>query len=116
MMLYSLPCLLEEDTCRFQTIQLEFLKAKDILEMHMLHVHGRPEWRYKCNCCDRDTLVKDDKVEDIIKVEKKAICVKAEEASRNPQTVDETSHQRILIYNWENWQQLVTVYLQFQTN
>ena len=56
--------------------------------MHMLHVHGRPEWRYKCNCCDRDTLVKDDKAEDIIAVEKKALCDKVEEVKE-----DETSHQ-----------------------
>ena len=33
MKLYSLPCLLEGDICRFQTIQLEFPKAKEILEM-----------------------------------------------------------------------------------
>ena len=39
MKLYSLPCLLEEDTCRFRTIKLEFSKAKEILELHMKYVH-----------------------------------------------------------------------------
>ena len=39
MKLYSLPCILEEDTFRFRTIKLEFSKAKEILEMHMKHVH-----------------------------------------------------------------------------
>ena len=52
MKLYSLPCLLEGDICRFQTIQLEFPKAKEILEMHMILVHGRPESRDKSDSCD----------------------------------------------------------------
>ena len=81
MMLYSLPCLLEEDNCRFQTIQLEFSQSKEILEMHMTLVHGRPEWRSKCDSCDRDTLVNDDKVKDIFDNDKRALLDKVEEAS-----------------------------------
>ena len=81
MMLYSLPCLLEEDNCRFQTIQLEFSQSKEILEMHMTLVHGRPKWRSRCNSCDRDTLVNDDKVKDIFDNDKRALFDKVEEAS-----------------------------------
>ena len=81
MKLYNLPCLLEEDSCRFQTIQLEFWQAKEILKMHMELVHGCPEQKDKCNSCDRDTYVKDDK--DIIEDNVKAICAKKDEADHN---------------------------------
>ena len=56
-----LPCLLEEGKCRFRTIKLEFSKAKEILEMHMKHVHGRTDSNYKCDDCDRDTNIDNDK-------------------------------------------------------
>ena len=61
MKLFMLPCLLEEDCCRFRTIKLEFSKAKEILQMHMKHVHGRPDPNYKCDNCDRDTKISDSK-------------------------------------------------------
>ena len=70
MKLYSLQCLLEEDLCGFQTQMLEFCQSKEILEMHMLLVHGRPEIRNKCNSCDRDTNVINDP--DIIEDDMKA--------------------------------------------
>ena len=49
--------------------------------MHMKLVHGRPEQRDKCNSCDRDTYVKDDK--DIIEDNIKAIYTKKDEADLN---------------------------------
>ena len=61
MKLFMLPCLLEEDCCRFKTIKLELSQAKEILEMHMKHVHGRPDSNYRCDDCDRDTNFSDDK-------------------------------------------------------
>ena len=79
MKLYNLPCLMEEDICRFQTIQLEFPKAKEILEMHMILVHGRPESRDKCDSCDRDT--KNDT--EINQDDNEAICDEVHEALHN---------------------------------
>ena len=75
MELYSLLCLLEGDKCRFQTQQLEFSKAKEILQMHMMLVHVR---RYNCNFCDRDTCDNDNK--DVIEDDKEALCNKDDEA------------------------------------
>ena len=52
----KLPCLLGDDSCRFRTIQLEFSKAKEILEMHMKLVHPVPNiGTVKSDTCDRDT-------------------------------------------------------------
>ena len=62
MKLYNLPCLLEEDKCKFQTVPLEFAQSKEILEMHMVLVHGRPE--FKCDNCDRDTHCDTNIIED----------------------------------------------------
>ena len=38
MKLMKLPCLLGGDSCDYETIQLEFYQAKEILEMHMKFV------------------------------------------------------------------------------
>ena len=66
---YQLPCLLGDDSCQFVTIQLEFLQAKEILEMHMKLVHPAPDLRrFQCdNCSEKDNSTKDiidDKVDD----------------------------------------------------
>ena len=84
MTLYSLSCLLEEDKCRFRTQQLEFSQSKEILEMHMVLVHGCQD--FKCGYCDRDTQNKFHK--EIIEgdndnVEKKADFSEFEEASQD---------------------------------
>ena len=93
MKLYSLSCLLEEDKCRFQTQQLEFSKAKEILEMHMVLVHVR---RYKCKSCDRDTCDKDNK--DIIEDDTEALCTKVDEADNDaleePSEIDDSTSVR----------------------
>ena len=46
--------------------------------MHMLLVHGRPAQRDKCDSCDRDTKVINDK--DIIEDEKEAVSGEINEA------------------------------------
>ena len=85
MHLYSLQCLLEEDTCGYQTQQLEFYQAERMLAMHMKLDHGRSKVSDKCDSCGRDTYtmnvedVIDDK--EIIKDEKKAISDELDEAS-----------------------------------
>ena len=76
MKLFQLECLLEEDTCRFQTQSLEFWQAKEILEMHMTLVHR--QLKYQCDSCDRDT--KNDTEPEIIEEEKKAISDELDEA------------------------------------
>ena len=93
MKLYSLMCILEEDKCKFQTQQLEFSKAKEILEMHMMLVHGQ---RYRCNSCDRDTCDKDNK--DIIEDDIEALCTKDDEADcdvlEEPSEIDDPTSVR----------------------
>ena len=83
MKLYNLPCLMEEDTCRFQTIQLEFCQAKELLEMHMVLVHGRPELRNKCDSCDKDTKNNQEIIDSSFDDEMKAICDEVNEAVHN---------------------------------
>ena len=84
MRLYSLQCLLEEDTCGYQTLQLEFHQARKLMEMHMMLDHGRLKLRDKCDSCDRDTYVinVEDVIEDkeILKDEKEAISDEVDEA------------------------------------
>ena len=88
MKLYMLPCLLEEDRCTFRTIKLEFFKAKEILEMHMKHVHERLDCICKGDNCDRDTNIGDDK--EIIEDVKEAICDENNEALQNaPELLDD---------------------------
>ena len=87
MMLYSLPCLLEEDTCRFRTIKLEFSKAKEILELHMKYVHERLELRNNCDSSERDTNKGDGK--EITEDDMKAIC--DNEDSQQGDTAEVTS-------------------------
>ena len=47
-MRYSFQCLLEEDSCNYQTQQLELYQAKKMLAMHMMLDHGRSEISDKC--------------------------------------------------------------------
>ena len=67
----KLPCLLGDDSCRFRTIQLEFSKAKEILEMHMKLVHPVTNiGKVKSETCDRDTNTKND----ALKNDNEALC------------------------------------------
>ena len=76
---------MEEDTCRYQTQQLELYQAEKMLAMHMMLDHGRSKVSDKCDSCGRDTYVVnvEDVIDDkeIIEVEKKAISDEIEEAS-----------------------------------
>ena len=76
MKLYQLSGLLEEDTCSYQTQQLEFWQAKEILEMHMRLVHPVTNHREdKSDTCDRDTNTSSDDLEN----DEKALCSDATE-------------------------------------
>ena len=57
MKLIKLPCLFGGDSCSYETIQLKFSQAKDILEMHMRLVH--PVMKIQCESCGKRTKPKD---------------------------------------------------------